>query len=143
MNNKGFTLVELLAVLVVLTTILLIAIPSITSSVERNKEKIRNKKINIIENAGYQYAKKYKNVIPEYNEFINGSCYIDINDIKNVGLISDEDRKDADDNIISGYLSCKNDNIQIDGEGNSVEKFVCSYIESVALDKICEDGNNE
>ena len=39
MNNKGFTLIELLAVLAVMITILLIAIPSISSSIERNKDK--------------------------------------------------------------------------------------------------------
>ena len=38
LNNKGFTLIELLAVLVILVVIMSIAIPSITSSVERNKE---------------------------------------------------------------------------------------------------------
>ena len=37
MNNKGFTLIELLAVLVILVVIMSIAIPSITSSVERSK----------------------------------------------------------------------------------------------------------
>ena len=37
LNNKGFTLVELLAVLAILITILLVAIPSITSSLSRSE----------------------------------------------------------------------------------------------------------
>ena len=48
MNNKGFTLIELLAVLVILVVIMSIAIPSITSSVERSKAKQRNEVINIV-----------------------------------------------------------------------------------------------
>ena len=38
-NNKGFTLIELLAALVILTAIMSIAIPSISSSLERTKGK--------------------------------------------------------------------------------------------------------
>ena len=41
MNKQGFTLIELLGVLVVLTLIGLIAIPSIASTIERNKNKIK------------------------------------------------------------------------------------------------------
>ena len=39
MNRKGFTLVELLAVLVLLSVIMFVAIPSISSSMERAKKK--------------------------------------------------------------------------------------------------------
>ena len=39
MNRKGFTLIELLAVLVILVVIMAIAIPSVTSSIERSKQK--------------------------------------------------------------------------------------------------------
>lgn len=61
MNNKGFTLIELLAVLVILVVIMSIAIPSITSSVERSKAKQREQVINIIISAGELYADKDKN----------------------------------------------------------------------------------
>ena len=39
LNKKGFTLVELLVVIVILGVIMSIAIPSITSSIERSKDK--------------------------------------------------------------------------------------------------------
>ena len=38
LNNKAFSLVELLAVLVILATILIIAIPSISSSLNKSEE---------------------------------------------------------------------------------------------------------
>ena len=39
LNNKGFTLIELLGVIIILMAILYLAIPSLTSSVERSKRK--------------------------------------------------------------------------------------------------------
>lgn len=104
MNNKGFTLVELLAVLVILILILTIAIPSITSSVDRNKNKVLNKKIDIIEAQSESYVNLYKNKISSYSTFKNGNCCIDINVMKDVGLLTSEDLKDADENIITGYF---------------------------------------
>lgn len=48
MNNKGFTLIEVLAVLVILSFIMGLALPAFTSSLERSKkreEEIRKDKI--------------------------------------------------------------------------------------------------
>ena len=108
LNNKGFTLVELLAVLVILVTILTIAIPSITSSVERNKANMLAKKYKIIEAQAEIYADMYKNKF-SYSRFINGNCCngnccIKISDIKDNGLLTDEDLKDANGNQISGFV---------------------------------------
>lgn len=102
-NNKGFTLVELLAVLVVLIMILVIAIPSITSSIERNKKKMLEKKYDLIEAAAESYVNLYRNSI-DYATFKNGGCGIDISKIKNVGLLTDEDLFDADNNTINGSV---------------------------------------
>lgn len=107
-NNKGFTLVELLAVLVILILILTIAIPSITSSVERNKNNVLNKKINIIEAQAESYVDLYKNKISNYDTFKNGRCGISVESIKAVGLLTDEDLKDADENDITGNVYYNN-----------------------------------
>ena len=104
LNNKGFTLVELLAVLVILVTILTIAIPSITSSVERNKANMLLKKKKIIEAQAEIFADMYKNKFSNYSNFTNGNCCIIISKIKDVGLLSEEDLKDADGNPISGFV---------------------------------------
>ena len=42
-NNKGFTLVELLAIIVILALIILVAAPSMTKKIKK-KERIRTKK---------------------------------------------------------------------------------------------------
>ena len=51
LNNKGFTLVELLAVLVILIAISAVAIPAISSSMDRNKEKQYKAKVKLVESA--------------------------------------------------------------------------------------------
>ena len=103
MNKKGFTLVELLAVLVILLTILLIAIPSITSSVERNKENALKKKYDLIEAAAESYVNLYQNEF-NYNNFISGSCKIYISRLEGKGLLTDEDLKNIDNVKIKGYV---------------------------------------
>lgn len=55
MNRKGFTLIELLAVLVILAVIMTIAIPSVTSSIERSRDKEKNMKIKLIESEAELY----------------------------------------------------------------------------------------
>lgn len=102
-NNKGFTLVELLAVLVILITILLIAIPSITSSVERNKQKMLEKKYNIIEAQAEAYVNLYKNKI-NYTKFKSGTCGINVQKIKDVGLLTNDDLLDSNNNVIEGSV---------------------------------------
>lgn len=117
-NNKGFTLVELLAVLVVLITILLIAIPSITSSIERNKQKMLEKKYDMIEAAAESYVNLYKNSL-DYSKFKSGNCGISIDKLKNVGLLTDEDLKDADNKDITGSVWYNNNKYEYSvREGN-------------------------
>lgn len=101
LNNKGFTLVELLAVLVILTAIMGIAIPSISSSLERSKDKQNESRYKILESAAELYVTDYKNTI--YKQFgSDNTCYIEINELNNY-LTADE-MKDADGNEITGYI---------------------------------------
>jgi len=48
LNNKGFSLVELLAVLVILSTILIIAIPSISSSLNKSEKQNLEKRKQLV-----------------------------------------------------------------------------------------------
>ena len=58
MKNKGFTLVELLAVIVILGILITIAVPSILGVSKNVKEKSYTTKISIIESAGVSYGEK-------------------------------------------------------------------------------------
>lgn len=98
LNNKGFTLVELLAVLVILIAIMGIAIPSISSSLERTKDRQNKARFKIIESAAEQYVTDYKNTV--YSKLNgDGKCAILISDLGN--YLSSDDMKDAEGNDIS------------------------------------------
>ena len=102
-NNKGFTLVELLAVLVILGAIMGMAIPSITSSLERSKEKQNQSKIKMIESYAELYVNDHKNTI--YNNLdSNGSCHIPINILKDNGYLTDDADKSVDGEDIPGSI---------------------------------------
>ena len=99
LNNKGFTLIELLAVLVILVIILGIAIPSISSSMERTKVKQNEARYKIIESVAEQYVMEHKNAI--YSKLSsNSSCYLKVGELT---LLSDDEKKDADGNDLSDY----------------------------------------
>lgn len=109
LNNKGFTLVELLAVLVILIAIMGIAIPSISSSLERTKEKQNESRYKIIESAAEQYVTDHKNDV--YRKLdSNNKCYFEINKLSK--YLSDEEMQDASGNDLSGnYINFENPNI--------------------------------
>lgn len=102
LNKKGFTLVELLAVLVILVVIMTIAIPSVASSIERSKNKQKNAKIELIESAAEIYLDRYKNSIT--------SDTIDLESLICDGLLTKEQAKDPFDEkyTLSGYYSIVN-----------------------------------
>lgn len=61
LNKKGFTLVELLAVVVILLAISVVAVSSISSAIERNKEKQNESKEEIILSYAKLYYDSHKN----------------------------------------------------------------------------------
>lgn len=102
LNQKGFTLVELLAVLVILVAITSIAIPTISSSLERTKEKQNESRYKIIESAAEQYVTDHKNAV--YNKLSSDdstSCYIQIKELTT--YLSNDEMQDADENDLSIY----------------------------------------
>ena len=99
LNNKGFTLIELLAVLVILIAIMSIAIPSISSSLDRTKEKQSNAKIKIIESAAELYVTDHKNNITTSDE-----CYIAVQTLIEENYLSSDELKDSDGSRMSGAV---------------------------------------
>lgn len=98
LNKKGFTLVELLVVIVILGVIMSIAIPSITSSIERSKDKQKTQIINLIVSAGELYVDKHKNTV---------TPPITLNQLIEDGLITKEEMKDPfnEKRTLCGHLS--------------------------------------
>jgi type IV pilus assembly protein PilA len=87
-NNKGFTLVELLAVLAILVIIMTIALPNISSSIERSKAKQNSAMEKVIISAGKLYVSNHKNNIQTDG---NNKCYISMNKLTDENYLSKED----------------------------------------------------
>ena len=101
MNNKGFTLVELLAVLVILSTIMWIAIPSISSSMERAKKKQNNVNTKVLIAAAEMYVADHRYAIMKQD---GSSCFVDVSSLLEGNYISDDVAVDADGNNINGVI---------------------------------------
>lgn len=62
LNRRGFTLIELMAVLAVLVIIMGIALPNITSSIERSKQKQKDAKIELLTSAAELYFDRHSSL---------------------------------------------------------------------------------
>lgn len=63
MNNKGFTFVELIAIIVIIAVITIIAVPSINRADEKINQEMYDTKIKLIKSAAKEYGEDYMDVI--------------------------------------------------------------------------------
>lgn len=101
LNNKGFTLIELLGVLVILIAIMSIAMPTISSSLERSKAKKEDAQNKLYGSAARLYISAHRNGIK------NDQCCIDVEILKKEGYIEKSD--DIKGCVDYRYASGKND----------------------------------
>ena len=88
LNNKGFTLVELLATVVILLAISTIAVTSISAAMDRQNEKKDKEMLNMIISYGRLYIEEHKNRI---------SC-VSIDDLQDEYNLDDSVLKKSTDN---------------------------------------------
>lgn len=103
LNNKGFTLIELLAVVVVMLIISAIAIPSISSAIERNKSKQDDAKLDVIISTAKLYYDEHKNSLGS-----NG-CIL-INKLE----LTENERKKSNGEYFKGGVRYNSGNFQYD-----------------------------
>ena len=124
MKDKGYTLVELLAVLVILGVIIMISVPAITGVINSSKEKSYDEQVKILENAARTYMSENSTLLPD-----NGSSFnVTIDKLKESGLISDEEIKNP--NFVSGSTEDKKKNQYFEGcikVTNTNNKFTYIY----------------
>ena len=103
MNRKGFTLVELLAVIVIITLLALITTISITGVVNNSKNKLSSTQIELIKSAAKIWGSENKMKLPSAGE----CSYITLGDLKKYGLFDDSVSDPKDSNQISNDLKIK------------------------------------
>jgi len=84
MNKKGFTLAELIGVIVVLSLICLITVPAIASVLKANKKSLCETQLNNILTAAKSYASENILSMPINN---NESKKITFKDLVNIGFM--------------------------------------------------------
>lgn len=101
MKKNGFTLVELLGVLVVLSVILMIAFPLITTYINKSKQKAYDTQMELIITGLKDYAIDHKEVLP-----VNDTDYVTftLGQLKSLGIASNSvvnplDGKEIDDSM--------------------------------------------
>ena len=135
MIKNGFTLVELLAVLVILAIIFVISVPLMTEILDQSKNTLYKKQIDTILDGTYDYSLKYINYLPDNND-VN---FVTLAELKYEGLVDydltnpETNERFANDLVISiskvgtGY---KNKDIH--------SKLKGDYLYTVEVDKLNE-----
>ena len=124
MKNKGYTLIELLAVFVVLGIIIMITVPAISGTINSSKTKTYDEQIKILENAARTYMSENSTLLPDNNE----SYIIKISELIENGLISKNRIKNP--NYSNGSNEPKKRNQYFDGcikVTNTNNKFIYTY----------------
>lgn len=135
LNKKGFTLVELLTVMVILITILLIAIPSITSSLSRSENKqLEAKKASIVSDVVINIKRSNfsNNSGKDYSSFKAGNCTLSIDKLLEIGYITETEATDKNGNTIEGCVG------YIDGDGNGSVDEDLVFIEKSNCNVRCD-----
>ena len=105
--KRGFTLVELLAVLILLGVVSLIAIPSIGKILNRSREKARESTKNELIKAAKEY---YADNIRELPDDGSHKC-LSVSEIEENGYISNDDIVDpTTEEKLTGYVKIYFDN---------------------------------
>lgn len=124
MNNKGFTLVELLTVIIILSLLALLVGTSVTKLVRESKRELSDVQIKLIKSAAQAWSADNLDKLPDNDECI----YITLQNLKDYGLISSNVIDPENNKQISGDLKIKinsksldNVNLNFEINPNSIE----------------------
>ena len=85
--KKGFTLIEVLGVIVILGIILIITIPIINNSINSSKDKAYKQQLSLIESSAKNYMASNSLELPKEGEY---AC-INLNELQKKGFLSKKD----------------------------------------------------
>ena len=130
-NKKGFTLIEILCVIVIIGILSVIATISIVNLSSKSKDNLYCAKIELIENIAESYGIKYELELNNSNELYNGykSLKIKVNTLVMAGKLEPDKGNDVinpKDNTVMNdidiILYLKNNQIKAEIPNNICEK---------------------
>ena len=130
-NKKGFTLIEILCVIVIIGILSVIATISIVNLSSKSKDNLYCAKIELIENIAESYGIKYELELNNSNELYNGykSLKIKVSSLVEAGKLDPDKKNDVinpKDNTVMNdidiILYLKNNQIKAEIPNNICEK---------------------
>lgn len=108
--KKGFTLVELLGVLVILGLLALITVPIITNSINSSKKNLKEVEIKNIVKAAKDWAADNMDKLPSFSPETSGSCNVSIETLVSGGYIDQPINPDTNVNFGGCVIISVDDN---------------------------------
>lgn len=137
MKQNGFTLVELLAVMVLLVILFIIVYPSVDNIISQGRETTYNKQINTILNAAYDFSLKNINYLPDRGE----KKYILLSQLKYEGLLPIDIKNPNTNKIFQDNLVISINNVGGGYEySNEYSKLYGDYLYTVEIQNL--NNNN-
>lgn len=99
-NMKGFTLIEIMAVIILIGVIALISVPIVNNAINKSIEKAYEEQIDIIENG----AKKYMAMGDNFLSLPTNSCYVSLQELKDKGIIEKKTTNVKTKKEMNGYV---------------------------------------
>ena len=101
MNRKGFTVIELVAIIVVLAAIFLVSFPSIINTAKKNEEKKFDMMVKNLCMAGESYIKAKADEFPALST-VGSTINIAVNDLISYGNVKSNIKNPKTDASVSG-----------------------------------------
>lgn len=114
MNKKGFTLIELIAVIIILSLLAFLTTTSVSKFLDNSKNKLSEIQIELIRSAAENWGAKNVTLLPD----VDKCGYITLQGLKNNGVFED----DLNNNSIPNDLK-----IKIITTKNTLGKIVTHY----------------
>lgn len=114
-NNRGFTLVELIAVITLLSAIILVTVPVIINTIKKNDNKLGENFENSLKQAAEFYVERNRDNFPDLDN-IGGNIEIPTEDLVKAGYLKQDLENPIDNSSVLKYkviIEVGNDNIFI------------------------------
>lgn len=129
---RGFTLVELIAVVVILGLIGLLTFPAVAGVIRGAKKDVKSVNIDTVLNAAYDYVQKYPSVLPEQTG--EKKAPICVEELVICGLLKNDIYKELEGSSVAGveitYHTTAKESSSEDGYEKYRGNYLFTYIEN-------------